>query len=96
MIAVLTWHGFHFGSVDGSVVSYILFAFLNILKRHLHKMPLMMWDALHAHKNQKSRQLFAGQHVRIVPASLPSHPLERSPVEGIWGYLRTSLPICFR
>jgi transposase len=89
MMAALSWQGFHFGFVDGPVVSDDLIAFLNDLKRQIRKPLLVIWDQLPVHKSGKVQQWLAAQHGRIALAFLPPYAPELNPVEGIWGYLKT-------
>lgn len=89
MIAALSWHGFHFGFVNGAIASDDIIAFLNALKRQMRQPLLVIWDGLGAHKSRKIRQWLATQHGRIVLAFLPPYAPELNPVEGIWGYLKT-------
>ncbi len=78
-----------FQTQPGSYNGARLIAFLQALKRHFRRHPvILIWDGLPAHKSHEMTTYLGRQRAWLTVERLPGYAPELNPVEYLWGNLK--------
>ena len=73
---------------DGSIKSPQIVEFLTVLRHHLKRKLLVIWDGLPAHRSRMVRDYLESTQGAVQVAFLPAYAPDCNPVEYLWAWLK--------
>jgi transposase len=78
-----------FQTREGSYNTESLIAFLDDLKRHVHRQKaILVWDGLPAHKSRAMQDYLLRQRDWLTVERLPGYAPDLNPIETMWGNIK--------